>query len=334
MMLGGCETNATVPRLYVWVKVPDHVEKAALTEGRPFWSTTLVGCAIAINRTYFLHIGGFDTDQKIWGGENLELAFRAWLCGGAVVTVPCSRVGHLFRPLPYSNGSGWQQQWQKNLMRVADLWLGDYRRYFYSSTLIYPGRKTAYTADEKTSLAARFELKKRLQCRNFDWLLSNVAPEVPIPPHDALYHGEIINYRTHACWVVLPDGYLAITFACYEHKLIVDNIFSLNGDGLLMYKDKCVRFMFPLPNLKVERCPQKPTLEYGIWSVSYVDKRWAQIQVTHRHNDKITVYCVMHVTSAVEPHRRMQMPQTAPCVNDNPFQLWAFTYRFDYTYKV
>ena len=36
----------------------------------------MVGAAFAIDRKYFGELGGYDTGMKVWGGENLEMAWR------------------------------------------------------------------------------------------------------------------------------------------------------------------------------------------------------------------------------------------------------------------
>ena len=75
----------------------EHEQRTAVETGLPFPSPTLVGCAIAVERDYFMKLGAFDEGMRIWGGENIELGFRTWMCGGQVKTVTCSRVGHVFK---------------------------------------------------------------------------------------------------------------------------------------------------------------------------------------------------------------------------------------------
>jgi len=77
--------------------VKEHEQRTAVETGLPFPSPTLVGCAIAVDRAYFMKLGAFDEGMRIWGGENIELGFRTWMCGGQVKTVTCSRVGHVFK---------------------------------------------------------------------------------------------------------------------------------------------------------------------------------------------------------------------------------------------
>ena len=104
------------------MRVPDHQAKQVREYGLPFASPTLVGCALAVSKDYFTRIGLFDDGLNVWGGENIELAWRVWMCGGSVATVPCSRIGHVFKNSGNKFDGDKEEIVQKNLMRLADTW--------------------------------------------------------------------------------------------------------------------------------------------------------------------------------------------------------------------
>ena len=90
----------------------------------------MAGGLFAISSDYFRHLGTYDEGMDIWGGENLELSFKTWMCGGTLETIPCSHVGHVFRKRsPYSWGK--TDALRRNTMRLAEVWLDDFKEYFY-----------------------------------------------------------------------------------------------------------------------------------------------------------------------------------------------------------
>eukprot|EP00434_Breviolum_minutum_P020658 symbB.v1.2.018215.t1/scaffold1445.1/size118272/6 len=51
-------------------------------------SSVLCGGLFAVDRSWFLHLGGYDPELQIYGGEEMEIGFSAWQCGGSVVHEP------------------------------------------------------------------------------------------------------------------------------------------------------------------------------------------------------------------------------------------------------
>ncbi|XP_008401842.1 probable polypeptide N-acetylgalactosaminyltransferase 8 [Poecilia reticulata] len=81
----------------------------------------------AADRGFLGEIGGLDGGMTVYGGENVELGIRAWLCGGSVEVVPCSRVAHIERAhKPYAPDL--DPFMRRNALRLADIWLDEYKK--------------------------------------------------------------------------------------------------------------------------------------------------------------------------------------------------------------
>lgn len=59
------------------------------------------------------------------------------MCGGSLEVLPCSRVGHLFRQSTYSFNGNADTIKAKNNIRLIEVWMDDYKRYFYAAN---PGK--------------------------------------------------------------------------------------------------------------------------------------------------------------------------------------------------
>ncbi|GAB6030360.1 Putative polypeptide N-acetylgalactosaminyltransferase 9 [Chamberlinius hualienensis] len=178
--VGGFDWNLQ----FNWHGIPEREKKRRKHPSDPVYSPTMAGGLFSIDKDYFEHLGTYDSGFDIWGGENLELSFKIWMCGGTLEIVPCSHVGHIFRKRsPYQWRSG-VNVLKKNSVRLAEVWLDDYKQYYY--------QRIGYDLGDYGDVTSRKELRNKLKCNDFGWYLKNVYPELFIPG-EAVASGEVRN---------------------------------------------------------------------------------------------------------------------------------------------
>ncbi|XP_074123534.1 polypeptide N-acetylgalactosaminyltransferase 11-like isoform X1 [Sminthopsis crassicaudata] len=160
---------------FKWELVPPSNLQGPEGVAAPIKSPTMAGGIFAINRRYFFEIGQYDSGMNTWGGENLEISFRIWMCGGKLFIIPCSRVGHISRKMLSHKAQEIMDSLQYNSLRLAHVWMDEYKEQFF---LERPDlRRKGYG-----NISERVELRKTLGCKSFQWYLDNIYPELEIFP--------------------------------------------------------------------------------------------------------------------------------------------------------
>jgi len=184
--VGGFDWNLQ----FNWHAVPDHEKSRHSHTAEAVRSPTMAGGLFSIDKDFFERLGTYDSGFDIWGGENLELSFKTWMCGGTLEIVPCSHVGHIFRKRsPYKWRSG-VNVLRRNSIRLAEVWLDDYKKYYYD--------RIGHDLGDFGDVKGRKKLRNDLQCKSFQWFLDEVYPELFIPG-EAVASGEARNEWSGQC---------------------------------------------------------------------------------------------------------------------------------------
>ncbi|KAM9669951.1 polypeptide N-acetylgalactosaminyltransferase 3 isoform 2-T3 [Dama dama] len=84
----------------------------------------------------------------------------------------------------------------RNQVRLAEVWMDEYKEIFYRRNT-----DAAKIVKQKSfgDLSKRFEIKHRLQCKNFTWYLNNIYPEVYVPDLNPVISGYIKSVGQPLC---------------------------------------------------------------------------------------------------------------------------------------
>lgn len=231
--VGGFDWNLQ----FSWHPVPERERKRHNSTAEPVYSPTMAGGLFSIDREFFDRLGTYDSGFDIWGGENLELSFKTWMCGGTLEIVPCSHVGHIFRKRsPYKWRSG-VNVLKKNSVRLAEVWMDEYSQYYY--------HRIGNDKGDWGDVSDRRKLRNDLKCKSFKWYLDNIYPELFIPG-DSVAHGEIRNlgYGGRTC-LDAPAGKkhqkkAVGTYPC--HRQGGNQYWMLSKAGEIRRDDSCLDY--------------------------------------------------------------------------------------------
>uniref|UniRef100_A0A1B6CFV1 Polypeptide N-acetylgalactosaminyltransferase n=1 Tax=Clastoptera arizonana TaxID=38151 RepID=A0A1B6CFV1_9HEMI len=166
---------------------------------QPFSTPAMAGGLFAMDKNFFFEIGAYDEQMEVWGGENLELSFRVWQCGGSIEIAPCSHVGHLFRKSsPYSFPGGVTEILYANLARVALVWMDQWKEFYFKFN------PEAERVRDQQAIRSRLVLRENLRCHNFKWYLDNIWPQHFFPTEDRFF-GKI-KHRVSGKCLEKPTG--------------------------------------------------------------------------------------------------------------------------------
>ncbi|XP_069476712.1 polypeptide N-acetylgalactosaminyltransferase 4 [Ambystoma mexicanum] len=303
-MIGGFDWRLT----FQWHGVPENERQRRKSRIDPIRSPTMAGGLFAVSKSYFEYLGTYDTGMEVWGGENLELSFRVWQCGGTLEIHPCSHVGHVFpKKAPYA-----RPNFLQNTARAAEVWMDGYKEHFYNRNP--PARK-----ENSGNISERKLLRERLKCKNFDWYLKNIFSELHVPEDRPGWHGAIRS--------------MGISSECLDYNAPDRNpvgahlsLFGCHGQGGNQFFEYTTRREIRF-NSVTELCAEVPEHQTFI-GMKYCPKDWSPLpeNIVWEFKPDGTIYHP-HSGMCLSSYRTSEGRgdvQMKACDSSDKNQLWKF----------
>ncbi|XP_053339294.1 polypeptide N-acetylgalactosaminyltransferase 6 [Clarias gariepinus] len=241
-----------------WEPIPHYEQAKRKDETYPVKTPAFAGGLFSISKAYFEEIGTYDDQMEIWGGENVEMSFRVWQCGGQLEIIPCSVVGHVFRtksPHTFPKGT---EVIVRNQVRLAEVWMDDYKQIFYRRN---PSAAKMAREMNYGDITDRLKLRERLRCKNFTWFLNHIYPEAFVPDLNPVKFGAIKNLGSQKCLDVGEQnngGKPMIMYVC--HNMGGNQYFEYTSHKELRHnlgKQLCLHATIYPQQVKIELCQLK-----------------------------------------------------------------------------
>lgn len=292
------------PLVFGWSALPDeYIKKNNMTVADPIRCPVMAGGLFSIDKKYFYELGAYDPGLDVWGGENMEISFKIWMCGGEIEIIPCSRVGHIFRGQnPYKFPKDRQKTVERNLARVAEVWLDEYKDLFYGHGYHH------LLGKDIGNLTEQIELRKRLNCKSFKWYLDNVYPDMDA--HLVKAEGLVFNRGLRKC-LSLQKGSLLFEICDLTKQ---SQHFNYTWMRHVRQQDLCVAPQGKGNSISLQSCDgTKPEL------------RWFHKSSNSALADHLIAEVVSH-HMCLEAGPQGDTLHLNPCEPRNAFQKWQFTH--------
>ncbi|ELU05643.1 hypothetical protein CAPTEDRAFT_229009 [Capitella teleta] len=267
-------TSDNLVSTFSWRMITRMTESKLGMSEQYYKSPVLRGNIFAVTQQYFKAIGGYEENLSEFGGENLELSVRSWLCGGPIYVNPCSRVGILNLKDPVKIQS------HKNLRLITEVWFASYKDIAYRTSNV----DSSVSSAEKVIIETMKKKLERSTCKTIDWYINDIVKDIASPSEKAKFFG-LLRCKTGRCGKVGKDGRVELG-QCSPDKYGAhssDMLFEYDSDRKVKVNGKCLSTK-STAYIQAEECVDKDVHQmYDYTDKLYFKNVWSG-------------YCWMHVT--------------------------------------